>query len=167
MTELFDPTSRQRRIERFPLQKKQFNVSAIQGHSILTHDGGIDGFLTNVSLLPEQSMGVVVMMGTARFPAQGITERLWQHILNLPLTDTVKTWTDRIDAMSVQNQQNFPDPAVITISNLADYVGKFCNPVYGAVSISAPTQDQLHISMRVINADIQPSAADQFFVPGE
>jgi CubicO group peptidase (beta-lactamase class C family) len=137
------------------------------GETILSHDGGIDGFTANVSLLPQRHMGVVVLQNESQVVSQFVAARLWQYIRGVPTTDTVKTGYDLIQAAAAAAKTQFADPAVIKPANdLSAFAGKYCQDAYGEVIITAPAPDRLHIHLTVVDSDLLPSDTLKFFMPG-
>lgn len=144
-----------------------WNVLTYHGETLLTHDGAIDGFLSNVTLIPGQNTGVVVLMHGNGFPAQAISNRIWEYIFGIPTTDTVgesmKSYKAEEEAVKIE----FPDPPVIPMTApIQNYAGEYCDKLYGAVTVTVVDANQLHVKMRNIEGDVSASAADQFFRPG-
>lgn len=137
----------------------------INGHDLLTHDGGIDGFLSNVSFFPKDGFGVVVLMNTAQFPAQTIATRMWMHMLGMPAKDLVAIVVAKEKENQAKAREEFADPAIIKpTADLSDYAGKFCNEGYGTVTITNPASDRLHVKFNAFDKDLMPYGDGQMFM---
>lgn len=60
-------------------------LSDWNGHRIVEHGGGIDGFTANVALMPEKKLGVVALSNASGTPLPGvITKAVWEHLVGNP-----------------------------------------------------------------------------------
>lgn len=144
-----------------------WGVATKDGTTTLTHDGGINGFTANVSLVTEKKMGVVILMNSTPVTPAWIAMRLWQHIRGLPVTDTVKLGRDAAAKAEAAGQTAFPDPVATakTQEELKPYVGDYCDALYGRATVSM-VGDTLHVKVSLIDVDIKPESESSFFIPG-
>ena len=109
---------------------------------MLQHGGGIDGFSSFISVLPEDGVGAAVLTnldGTSIH--YGITWDLVDRLLDLETVD----WTDRIAAQEKKNYQKAQEQekgfmAARTIGTtpshvLQAYCGEYHNPGYARIKI--------------------------------
>ena len=119
-----------------------------RGHYYLHHGGGIDGFISQVSLLPQEKIGVVVLSNSSSdgtFAVSCITNTIIDKLLE----KTDVNWIEKSKSQREQikkAQQERPDANNELISTpahkLEDYVGYYEHPAYGIVQVKLEN-DQL------------------------
>jgi hypothetical protein len=114
-----------------------------RGHYYLHHVGGIDGFISQVSLLPQGKIGVVVLSnssgdGAGAFAVSCITNTIIDKLLgetNVDWIEKSKSQRDQIKKAqnegAVQDAKSNSTPA----HKLEDYVGYYEHPAYGVVQV--------------------------------
>ncbi len=138
------------------------------GETVLTHDGGIDGFTANVSWMPGRKLGVVVLMNDAGIAPQWIASRLWFHLLDLPLRDFVQEGKDAEAKETEENKKLYPDlnPAPAKFP-LSQFTGNFCHKAYGRTKVYLDNESQsLVIKLNIIEAAITAAGGLRFFIQG-
>ena len=73
-----------------------WGLSDVKGYKQVTHTGGLEGMVTQVTLLPELQLGIIVFTNQqsgAAFTA--ITNTIKDSYLGIPSTDRVKQYSDR------------------------------------------------------------------------
>ncbi|MBD2699871.1 serine hydrolase [Spirosoma sp. BT702] len=74
-----------------------WGLSDVKGYKQVTHTGGLAGMVTQVTLLPELQLGIIVFTNQqvgAAFSA--VTNTIKDSYLGLPQTDWVKTFSERV-----------------------------------------------------------------------
>lgn len=139
------------------------------GNQLLTHDGGIDGFAANVSLMPSKGLGVVVLMNASTVQPQAIALRIWQHVQGMPLKDFVRDGTKAANEQFEKSVELFPDRAQVPLAaGTAEFRGQYCHPAYPVVEvINGPKKDELMITLSVVRATIYPVGVDEFSIRGQ
>lgn len=139
------------------------------GKLLLTHDGGIDGFSSNVSMIPSLGLGVVVLMNASVVAPQNIALRIWQHVLNMPLKDFVRDSAKAQEEQFERTMKQFPDaPQVALTTPLQDYLGSFCHTAYPAVEVKlGPRVNELMLNLSILRMTAYPVAVDQFSLRGQ
>jgi CubicO group peptidase (beta-lactamase class C family) len=115
-----------------------------EGREIVSHTGGIDGFVTSVTLVPSENLGVVVLTNT---DMNGFYQALkWEIIdayLGLPYRNYSQFYMDRYNpAMQEQwaMEQAWRDSAAMhrqDAPKLSKYEGKYRHDVYGYATLKA------------------------------
>lgn len=113
-----------------------------RGHRLIWHNGGVDGFKTIVSFIPEKRVGVVVVSN--RFPSfapEAIAYRVFEEVLGLePLP-----WGDRyleIEQAATTGTKDTRERSVARSKDarpthsLDEYAGAYVHPGYGTISFS-------------------------------
>jgi CubicO group peptidase (beta-lactamase class C family) len=116
-------------------------VSVYRGHPLVTHSGGIDGFTSNIKLLPKDQLGVVVLTNSAS-PASGI---IGNNALDRMLGLSEAPWAQRAKddaarAKEAQAKAKADDEAKRKKDTkptlaLQVYSGQFEHPAYQTLSI--------------------------------
>ena len=114
-----------------------------RGHLVAYHGGIIRGFQSYLSIMPNDSIGVIVMAigdHAASIPAI-VSWNLYERLLGLPQTP----WSERLNAIRLANRKAIAAADIAredrrvnrTPSHpLTDYVGEFEHPAYGDLTIS-------------------------------
>jgi len=143
-------------------------ISTYRGHKEVSHGGNIDGFSANVSFLPEEKIGVVVLTNLDGNPVPSIvTWNIYDRLLGL---DQVP-WNQRLlssEAGGKKAEKEAKDQGlssrVAGSHELKEYTGDFSNPGYGTVTI-ALDGDKFKITLNKITEPLEHYHYDQFQVP--
>ena len=119
-------------------------VSTYRGRTIVSHGGGIDGFISAMSWLPEERIGIVVLSNlSGQNPVPTLVMRtLYDRLLEVPPADWVarqrKADADQAarQAKQVAARQAERQPGTSPSHPLADYVGSSEHLGYGTVRVS-------------------------------
>lgn len=72
-------------------------LSDVKGYKEVEHTGGIDGMVTEVTLLPELGLGIIVLTNQQSGAAfQAITNQIKDSYLGMPRKDYVKLYADQM-----------------------------------------------------------------------
>jgi hypothetical protein len=120
-----------------------------RGEPVLGHGGGIDGFISNISFLPRQNAGVVVLTNYDVGGGQLCTV-IRYNVYDRILKKNQIAWSKRIKeqqekakkAAEKAKKKKTRVPGTKPSHKLADYTGTFSNPGYGEMSIKIE-KDQL------------------------
>jgi CubicO group peptidase (beta-lactamase class C family) len=140
-----------------------WNIASYRGHYFVTHSGDLPLFSSTTSLLPTDSIGIVVLVN--KFNAS-IPEIITNHIADKLLSLPYKDWNRSIYAL--QNRNSRPRTGVmepeINVTGpshpLQDYSGKFMHPAYGSIEVIHrndtlyATHNELPVFFRHFNYDI-------------
>jgi CubicO group peptidase (beta-lactamase class C family) len=148
-----------------------FFVSTYQGHKEVSHGGNIDGFSANLSFLPADNIGVVVLTNLDGNPLPTIvTRNVYDRLLGLNQVP----WNQRLLAMESggkKAEQEAKDkgysPRKIGTHpshDLKDYVGEYSNPGYGLVSIAEDGQ-KFKLSLNKVSRSLEHYHYDIFQIP--
>ncbi|MFC2086135.1 serine hydrolase domain-containing protein [Bacteroidota bacterium] len=113
-----------------------------RGHTSIYHGGLGDGFISRVSFMPEEKIGVVVLTNMYyHLYEQAITYEIYDMLLgispsnqsdrmNKECKEAVKAYRNSYNAFWDNSR-----PDTVSTEYLAKYTGKYSNPLYGQVSI--------------------------------
>jgi hypothetical protein len=118
--------------------------ASYKGHFLTKHGGAIGGFYSQVSMLPYDSIGVVVFVNGAhnRPLTDFITYNIYDRLLGLEQTDfNGRSLKERIDGKKAAKEarKTAGDTRIANTTPshpLADYVGQYEDPAYGILSIT-------------------------------
>jgi len=113
-----------------------------RGRRVLAHGGGIDGFITQVALLPDQALGIVVfgnLDGTSAC-SMVATEAVSRILGERPPEPYEETLAKRKKAKESDKEANANKDATRKSGTkpshrLSDYAGEFEHPGYGVLKI--------------------------------
>lgn len=113
-----------------------------EGRKIVSHTGGVNGFVTSVTLLPEEKLGILVFTNT---DANGFYEALKMEIrdayLHLPYRNYSKVMlarqkmNDAGDEKEWKLKKDSIDTKPVMALSLSSYAGNYKHDVYGNMTI--------------------------------
>jgi hypothetical protein len=144
------------------------------GHRLVMHDGGVSGYLSSVTLVPQDRLGIIILTNTdqnAFFDA--VRWEIMDAYFNKPYRNYSDTYLTSFKSNAAAEQAdekrlrdsvalNHP-PALLP----ASYTGKYVNGIYGNMVV---TQGEGHdLEMRFehhtrMYAKLQPLGGNRFFV---
>ena len=119
-------------------------VSSYRGHLLALHGGDLPGFHSQISIMPNDSIGVIVLViGDHVAPMyNGLTYVIYERLLGLSPTP----WSDRLNTIRLKNKAaGTAGRAKAGAGRVAgtapshpldDYTGEFENAAYGVVTIA-------------------------------
>jgi len=124
-------------------------VTSYRGHHLIHHGGGIDGFISYISFMPRENMGIVVLTNSnSGSLSMAVTYRAYDQLLGLDQIPWSKRlleeYSKAIEQFKKQQQINDKNQKFNTkpALSLEKYPGDFENPGYGIISIKKE-KDQL------------------------
>ncbi len=113
-----------------------------QGKKIVSHTGGVNGFVTSVTLIPEEKLGIVVLTNTdANVLYEALKWEVLDAFLKLPYRGYSKVFLkgfneqQQAEQLWLQKKKDTISMAMDTISAVA-YAGEYKSEVYGKMNIS-------------------------------
>jgi CubicO group peptidase (beta-lactamase class C family) len=130
-------------------------IGRYRDHRLLEHSGGIDGFLTECMLLPDDGIGIAVMTNTSSsVMAPVVAYRVLDELLGLEPLDWFSRYKARYDAAIGGGREARSARHVVSSAPpprpLAAYAGEYEHPGYGTISITAEA-DTLRPSFGTLN----------------
>jgi CubicO group peptidase (beta-lactamase class C family) len=116
-------------------------IGGYRGHRLVEHGGGIDGFVTECMLLPDDGIGVAVMTNTSLSAmAPVVAYRLLDELLGLEPLDWFSRFKPRFDAVMAGSREARAARRVVPDAPLPRpldaYVGEYEHPGYGTLTIT-------------------------------
>jgi CubicO group peptidase (beta-lactamase class C family) len=118
-------------------------VTSYRGHKLVQHGGGIDGFISQMSWLPKERVGVVVLtnMSGANPVPNIVTRNVLDRVLALAPIDWVARTRKQIQEGEAQEKKQRDERAAARKPNttpshdLAAYAGIYEHPAYGRLTV--------------------------------
>jgi CubicO group peptidase (beta-lactamase class C family) len=121
-----------------------FFVRDYRGMKVVTHDGGLPGYVSRVFLLPGEKVGIALLTNQESTPALGaIVYALADLFLDVPPFDWLGGYSrlseqrDSVVQASEQSMMSLRDSLSHPSLPLAKYAGTYRDPWYGDVSVTA------------------------------
>ncbi len=118
------------------------STSSYKGHYLAQHGGSVGGIYSNVSIMPADSIGVIVFTNRISQLPSLITYTIYDLLLDLPETPWIerayKTYTE--GKQTGREARSKPDTVRVHGTSpshaLSDYAGRYEDAAYGTVTIS-------------------------------
>jgi hypothetical protein len=130
--------------------------TTFRGHHMVWHNGGIDGFHSLLTMLPDEKIGVIMLSNLGDSPAlEPIAYSVYDRLLGLsnePWVDRYKALTDKAKKAAEEGKkeeekkQAQAKTGTSASHALTDFAGEYINPGYGTIEIAA-SGDVLTISL--------------------
>lgn len=121
-----------------------------EGREIVSHTGGVNGFVTSVTLVPEENLGIIVLTNTDENGFfESVKRELLDAGLDLPYRNYDQVFFEGFAQQKAETTSEIAewrDTVAMKLPpafELARYAGRYENPVYGWVNISVSGPDQL------------------------
>jgi CubicO group peptidase (beta-lactamase class C family) len=119
-----------------------WGIETYRGHRKLAHAGGIDGFLTQVSILPDDELGIVIFANSDRASLSLILRHAIDRLLHLsPVNWRAEALEKRkkgtaADKEAAANKELTRKSGTKAARSLSDYAGEFEHAGYGVLQIN-------------------------------
>jgi CubicO group peptidase (beta-lactamase class C family) len=126
----------------FELYGLGFDLREYAGSTIVSHTGAVTGFLSSVTLVPEEGLGIVVLTNSIRNSLfYALAQEILDAFLGLPYRN-YSNFYNTMNQLSVNQNQNtekqLRDSVALELKTaipLHDYVGDYHNDVYGNMKV--------------------------------
>ena len=149
-------------------------ISSYRGHLLAVHGGDLPGFHSQISIMPNDNIGVIVLViGDHVAPMyNGLTYNIYERLLGLSLTP----WSERLNQVRLKNKAAATKaragadvgrvPGTKPSHPLDDYVGEFVHPAYGVVTV-ARGDKELTFDFHGIKMPLSHFHYDRFDTPDD
>lgn len=146
-------------------------TSSYKGRFISEHGGIIDGFLSQVTIFPDDDLGIIILYNTQSQPLRNFLQfEIADRLLGLAKTD----WNQRflhwrkggVEKYKKSLEENKPViiPNTKPSHQLADYSGEYENEIYGKITIKL-VDEHLGFQFYNFNFPLKHVHYDQFETP--
>ena len=121
-----------------------WGITTYRGHPVLAHGGGIDGFISNISFLPRDKAGVVVLTNSDKGGGalcSIIRYNVYDRILRMkqiPWSKRIKERFEKAKKAQEEAKKKKKESRILNTKpshKLEDYTGEYENPGYGILTI--------------------------------
>jgi CubicO group peptidase (beta-lactamase class C family) len=149
-------------------------TASYRGHLLTFHGGDLPGFHSQVSFMPREKIGVIVLViGDHSAPLYNLVGyNVYERLLGMDLTP----WSDRMLDMRLKSKQAGKDarakagedrvPNTKPSHALAEYAGDYENSAYGVMNI-ALKDNQLHFDFHKMRFPMTHFHYDRFDTPDD
>ncbi|MBI5220001.1 MAG: serine hydrolase [Bacteroidia bacterium] len=138
-----------RKKENHPFNKTHYSLYALgwslmdyEGREIVSHTGGVNGFVTSVTMLPEEKLGVVVLTNTDQnYFFEALKWEIIDSYLNLPYRNYSRLYLNYFkNIKNIENEQlkGWTDTVKMVLKpafNLKEFTGRYSHEAYGNIDI--------------------------------
>lgn len=149
-------------------------LQSYKGTKMISHTGSIDGFYSNLTYLPKDSIALFIVHNS-------MSAGSLRSVMNLPVIDIIQNreitdWSSRyrkdyLEAVE-KNKKSIDEINASQVKNTYPshqalaYTGKYAHPVYGDIVIEL-RNNNLHIQYRSLNTTLHHWHYDQFMTMDE
>ena len=135
---------------RHPFNKTHFNLYGLgwglqdyENREIVSHTGGVNGFVTSVTLIPAENLGIVVLTNTDQNPF--FMSLRWEIIdayLGLPYRDYDNYFYERQVKAKTNEENRFKelkdsvDMKLAPVLSLKEFAGRYEHEIYGYLDLT-------------------------------
>jgi len=132
-----------------------WDLQDYEGYKMIMHTGGIHGYLTSVTTVPEKNLGVIILTNTDRnYFFEALKWDIVDAYLDLPRNNYSKLYKGFYDksevAKKTQKQEYLNEVAKNNkpSAKLKAFVGNYKNDVYGTVSIKKIDKNEFQVNFQ-------------------
>ncbi len=132
-----------------PFNKSNYNLYALgwsledyEGYEIVSHTGGIHGFVTSVTLVPSENLGIVVLTNTDQNALyEALKWEIMDAFLGLPYRGYSTLYSNYMNQYAALEEAKFgawQDSVDLKLQPpvaLSSFTGKYQNDIYGDIEI--------------------------------
>lgn len=112
------------------------------GSKVVAHSGGVNGFVSSVTLVPEKGLGIILLTNSDKNVLfQALFWEVMDAWLGLPYRNYIQVYADRADARwkkEAMEDKTLRDSAALKIPAvvpLTAYTGSYVNELYGEMTV--------------------------------
>lgn len=127
----------------FNLYGLGWQLTDYEGRLIVSHTGGVNGFVSSVTLLPEEKLGIVILTNTDQnYLYEALKWEILDSYLKLPYrnySNLFYGFFKRNAEMEISQFKVAKDTVAMHLkpaTDLKNFEGRYTNPVYGYLDIS-------------------------------
>jgi CubicO group peptidase (beta-lactamase class C family) len=157
----------------FSLYGLGFSLDDYEGRKMVSHDGGVNGYVSSVTLLPSEKLGFVVLTNTDQNAFfQAMRYQLSDAFLGLPYKNYSTLFNQYMAAnrkKDLATENKMKDSVALKLPTalaLQNYTGNYFNEVYGNMKVVVENnQLRMHFSRHLyMYADLQSLGGNRFYV---
>lgn len=117
-------------------------IEDFNGHAVITHSGGMPGFILNHAVVPDKDLAVIALGNGESYCVFAVTNKILDLYLGDGTADPVSTMIPRLEARAKQESQRVADriaarrPKTTPTTPVADLAGMYSDKIYGEAVIT-------------------------------
>ncbi|RYY33161.1 MAG: serine hydrolase [Sphingobacteriaceae bacterium] len=148
-------------------------IQDYHNHRIVMHDGGITGFVSSVTLVPQDNLGIIILTNTDQ---NNLIDALRWEVLDAYFKLPYRNYSDAslkeykaYTAKELAEDKKKRDTVLTnprTALSISYYEGKFNNPVYGSLTVERGENNILNVRFEhhpKMYAKLQPLGGNRFY----
>jgi hypothetical protein len=149
-------------------------LEAYHDRQIVMHTGGVNGYVSSVTLVPKEHLGIVILTNTDQNEFyEALKWNIVDAYLKLPFTNYSDKYLARFKTEQDADQQKDKKMRDSVAMNRAptllpgQYTGKYVNDLYGNLTVTQGLNNDLEIRFEHHNkmyAHLQPLGGNRFYV---
>lgn len=141
-------------------------ITTYKNHLMTQHGGAINGFRSQITLFPNDSLGIIILTNSADHKiANYLQLEIADIFLNLNKTQwherVLERTTKQFEAQTSLNETGSKKESVKLSKSLSNYVGIYEHPAYGKIEITLMDK-KLHFSYKLFNEAISQIEINKF-----
>jgi CubicO group peptidase (beta-lactamase class C family) len=152
-----------------------FFISSYRGHKLVEHGGNLDGFALNLSFLPNDGIGVVVL---TNLDETSVRDFLPYNVFDRLLALDQTPWSARLleeekkgrESITSAEKQGLTGqkPGTRYSHEIKEYYGEYANVAYGRVTVApADTRGVMTLTLNRLTRPVEHFHYDTFSVPAD
>ncbi|MDF2431838.1 MAG: hypothetical protein JWP44_1469 [Mucilaginibacter sp.] len=149
-------------------------IQDYDNHRLIMHDGGVNGYLSSVTLVPDEHLGIIVLTNTDE---NSFYEALRWEVMDAyfkkPFRDYSENYLTKFKAKAAAElaaDKKLRDSVALNrlpALPIVSYTGKYVNELYGSMVITQGVNNDLEIRFehhQRMYAHLQPLGGNRFYV---
>jgi CubicO group peptidase (beta-lactamase class C family) len=149
-------------------------IQDYDNHRLIMHDGGVNGYLSSVTLVPDEHLGIIILTNTDE---NSLYEALRWEVMDAyfkkPFRDYSETYLTKFKAKAAIEQaadKKLRDSVALNrlpALPVTNYTGKYVNDLYGSMVITQGMNNDLEARFehhQRMYAHLQPLGGNRFYV---
>jgi len=128
----------------FKLYGLGWQLSDYEGIKMVSHTGGVHGYVTSVTLVPKYNLGIVILTNTDQnWAYEALKWVIVDAFMDLPYHDYCGNWHNYFqkkitkDSLQIQQWHDSASMSIKTTLALNKYAGNYTSNVYGKIELKA------------------------------
>jgi CubicO group peptidase (beta-lactamase class C family) len=145
-----------------------------QKHQLIMHDGGVSGYLSSVTLVPKEHLGIVILTNTDQNEFfNALRWEIMDAYFKQPFGDYSQKYLTLFKTyQGAADQQDRKLRDTVALNRLptllaAQYTGKYVNDLYGSLTVTQGMNNDLEMRFEhhpKMYAHLQPMGGNRFYV---
>jgi CubicO group peptidase (beta-lactamase class C family) len=160
--------------ENFEMYGLGWFLQDYENHRIVMHDGGVNGYVTSVTLVPKEHLGIIILTNTDQNELyEALRWEIMDAYFKLPYRNYSDVYLKKFKADQDEKDladRKLRDSAAVLrppALPLSAYAGKYVNDLYGNMTITAGTANDLDMRFEhhpAMYAHMQALGGNRFYV---